>query len=176
MSEKTDSKRRILKVYDQSNHEYYIRHFRTKICTHYLTYSCKHDSSSCFKSHDQFPERRILTPNDFEYFMYDFGIKYSATKCRNFMRNSCQKGVECKFAHSLKESDYHPTFFKTIRCKYYEEERDGSKKICRKNGIHCSYAHGEDDLYVKSKNRSRLEVINKSKRFRKKTIYCKKNR
>lgn len=51
----------------------------------------------------------------------------------------------CPYAHRNAgdtERRYHPRYFKTGNC-IYETTENGA---CVKNGLHCAFAHGPDDL------------------------------
>ncbi|CAH8583068.1 unnamed protein product [Heterobilharzia americana] len=58
---------------------------------------------------------------------------------------SCADGDECPYAHRNAgdtERRYHPRYFKTGNC-IYETMENGA---CVKNGLHCAFAHGPDDI------------------------------
>ncbi|ESO02446.1 hypothetical protein HELRODRAFT_188708 [Helobdella robusta] len=57
----------------------------------------------------------------------------------------CPAGDDCPLLHRVAgdvERRYHPRYFKTCMCVH---ETD-AKGHCVKNGPHCAYAHGPDDL------------------------------
>ncbi|KAH9278482.1 RING finger protein unkempt [Echinococcus granulosus] len=67
--------------------------------------------------------------------------------CDKYDENSgtCPDGDDCPYAHRNAgdtERRYHPRYFKTGNC-IYETTESGA---CVKNGLHCAFAHGPDDL------------------------------
>ncbi|VDM33120.1 unnamed protein product [Hydatigera taeniaeformis] len=67
--------------------------------------------------------------------------------CDKYDENSgtCPDGDDCPYAHRNAgdtERRYHPRYFKTGNC-IYETTETGA---CVKNGLHCAFAHGPDDL------------------------------
>ena len=93
--------------------------------------------------------------------------RYKTVLCKNFKANgSCPYGDKCQYAHG--EQDLRPINsqaqnmmyamgmnsknqnnminYKIIKCKNYEKD-----KTC-KYGIHCTYAHGDEELRNKADN------------------------
>ncbi|VDN11650.1 unnamed protein product [Dibothriocephalus latus] len=67
--------------------------------------------------------------------------------CDKYDENAgtCPDGDSCPYAHRNAgdtERRYHPRYFKTGNC-IYETTETGA---CVKNGLHCAFAHGPDDL------------------------------
>jgi hypothetical protein len=66
-------------------------------------------------------------------------LKYTKM-CDFFMRNSCRRGNDCCFAHSVKQLQKSPELLKTILC-----DRFHLRGSCKK-GANCNYAHSEQEL------------------------------
>ena len=93
--------------------------------------------------------------------------RYKTVLCKKFMVNqSCPYGDKCQFAHGEQElrplnnqaqnmmytmnmnskNQNNMLNYKIVKCKNWEKD-----KTC-KYGIHCTYAHGEEELRNKADN------------------------
>ncbi|GAA47820.1 RING finger protein unkempt homolog [Clonorchis sinensis] len=109
----------------------------------FLEQQCQfHRPYTCFHWH--FPNQKRRRPfkrpdGTFNYNPDVYCDKYDETT------GSCVEGDDCPYAHRNAgdtERRYHPRYFKTGNC-IYETTDNGA---CVKNGLHCAFAHGPDDI------------------------------
>ena len=104
-----------------------------------------------------------------EYLQGPSNPKYKTTLCKKFVKGEgCPYGNKCQFAHGFQElrvfsgNGQNPLYmnmnnqnnksqnnilnYKIIKCKNWEKDR-----TC-KYGAHCTFAHGDSELRVKSDN------------------------
>lgn len=121
----------------------YLNEFRTQQCRLFLEQQCQfHRPYTCFHWH--FPNQKRRRPfkrpdGTFNYNPDVYCDKYDEAT------GSCNDGDHCPYAHRNAgdtERRYHPRYFKTGNC-IYETTESGS---CVKNGLHCAFAHGPDDI------------------------------
>ncbi|EUB56227.1 RING finger protein unkempt [Echinococcus granulosus] len=121
----------------------YLNEFRTTQCPLFLEQQChNHRPYTCFYWH--FPNQKRRRPIK----KVDGTFNYNPdVYCDKYDENSgtCPDGDDCPYAHRNAgdtERRYHPRYFKTGNC-IYETTESGA---CVKNGLHCAFAHGPDDL------------------------------
>ncbi|CAH8629189.1 unnamed protein product [Schistosoma haematobium] len=128
---------------EKPRHLKYLNEFRTQQCLLFLEQQCQfHRPYTCFHWH--FPNQKRRRPfkrpdGTFNYNPDVYCDKYDETS------GSCADGNECPYAHRNAgdtERRYHPRYFKTGNC-IYETMENGA---CVKNGLHCAFAHGPDDI------------------------------
>ncbi len=104
--------------------------YKTEFCPFNLT---KHDPSKCVYAHNWQDYRR--RPDQYSY---------EAIPCYNWKtkdyisigdyNSGCERGFHCNMCHGWKEQQYHPSFYKTVKC-----ESEG----CRKGS--CPNYHSEKE-------------------------------
>ncbi|KAF6768792.1 RING finger protein unkempt [Paragonimus kellicotti] len=128
---------------EKPRHLKYLNEFRTQQCLLFLEQQCQfHRPYTCFHWH--FPNQKRRRPHKridgtFNYNPDVYCDKYDETS------GSCVDGDFCPYAHRNAgdtERRYHPRYFKTGNC-IYETTESGA---CVKNGLHCAFAHGPDDI------------------------------
>ncbi|CAH8543748.1 unnamed protein product [Schistosoma turkestanicum] len=128
---------------EKPRHLKYLNEFRTQQCLLFIEQQCQfHRPYTCFHWH--FPNQKRRRPfkrpdGTFNYNPDVYCDKYDETS------GSCADGDECPYAHRNAgdtERRYHPRYFKTGNC-IYETMENGA---CVKNGLHCAFAHGPDDI------------------------------
>ncbi|KAL3319534.1 hypothetical protein Ciccas_001790 [Cichlidogyrus casuarinus] len=121
----------------------YLNEFRTTQCSLFLEQQCQfHRPYTCFYWHFPNQKRRQPIKRADGTFNYNPDVY-----CDKYDENSgtCPNGEDCPYAHRNAgdtERRYHPRYFKT-GCCIYETTDNGS---CVKNGLHCAFAHGPDDV------------------------------
>ncbi|XP_021346643.1 RING finger protein unkempt homolog [Mizuhopecten yessoensis] len=124
-------------------HYMYLKEFRTTQCPLFLQHKCtQHRPYTCYRWH--FMNQRRRRPvrrrdGTFNYSPDVYCTKYDETT------GVCPDGDDCPFLHRTAgdtERRYHLRYYKTGTCVY---ETD-SKGNCVKNGPHCAFAHGANDL------------------------------
>jgi hypothetical protein len=132
-----------LVLIEKSSHLNYLRDFRVEQCQLFLQHKCtQHRPFSCFYWHFQNQRRRRPFRRKDGTFSYDPDFY-----CNDYDEQSgvCPNGDDCQLLHrnaNDTEKRYHLRYFKTGLCTH---DSDG-KGHCLKNGSHCSYAHGANDL------------------------------
>jgi len=129
------------KAYDVM--ERYLKEFRVEQCPLFIQHKCQqHRPFTCFNWH--FPNqkrRRPLRRRDgtFNYSADNYCEKYDETT------GTCPIGDECILLHRTAgdtERRYHLRYYKTGMCVHDTDNRG----FCVKNGPHCAFAHGANDL------------------------------
>ncbi|ORM39502.1 uncharacterized protein BXIN_3044 [Babesia sp. Xinjiang] len=114
-----------------------LERFRTKVCTLASSMRCDFGVERCNYSHNLYWARRC------PFYLRDSSIlRYIPACCPDvelgpgsaILKNTCPRGNNCAFAHSLEEMHYHPLVYKTQVCSQY---RDGN---CRT--YYCHMVHG----------------------------------
>jgi hypothetical protein len=130
--------------HEKINHLKYIYHFRVHPCRAYANKQCaaenKKNSSECFEYHSTKMRRRVL-----RVLQYSNGWfwSYNACRCTAIEKDQkCEKGDSCRYAHNKEEIAYHPSRYKTQACAYPTD----ASGVCIRFGMHCAFAHGDDDL------------------------------
>ncbi|XP_064608189.1 RING finger protein unkempt homolog isoform X2 [Liolophura sinensis] len=128
---------------EKPHHYMYLKEFRTQQCPLFLQHKCtQHRPFTCFHWHFMNQRRRRpIRKRDgtFNYSPDVYCTKYDETT------GLCPEGDECPYLHRTAgdtERRYHLRYYKTGTCVH---ETD-SKGHCVKNGPHCAFAHGADDL------------------------------
>ncbi|XP_063886090.1 RING finger protein unkempt homolog isoform X1 [Scylla paramamosain] len=124
-------------------HYTYLKEFRVEQCTLFLQHKCtQHRPYTCFHWH--FLNQRRRRPIR----RRDGTLNYSAdTYCNKFDENTgiCPDGDECPYLHRTAgdtERRYHLRYYKTGMCVHDTDSRG----MCVKNGPHCAFAHGVEDV------------------------------
>ncbi|GBE60432.1 zinc CCCH type domain-containing protein [Babesia ovata] len=114
-----------------------LERFRTKVCSMAASMRCDFGVERCNYSHNVYWARRC------PFYLRDSTIlRYIPAICPDvelgpgttILKNTCPRGNNCAFAHSLEEMHYHPLVYKTEICDDY---REGS---CRT--YYCHKVHG----------------------------------
>lgn len=130
-------------IAEKASHFTYLKDFRTQQCPDFLQHKCSHHRPyNCFSWHFVNQKRRRPIKKKDGTFNYSPDIY-----CSHYDETTgvCPYGDECALLHRVAgdvERRYHPRYYKTCMCVH---ETD-SKGHCVKNGPHCAYAHGPDDL------------------------------
>ncbi|XP_061411500.1 putative E3 ubiquitin-protein ligase UNKL isoform X1 [Lethenteron reissneri] len=121
----------------------YLKEFRTEQCSLFLQHKCtQHRPYTCFHWH--FLNQRRRRPirrrdGTFNYSPDVYCSKYDETT------GVCLDGDECQYLHRSTgdtERRYHLRYYKTSSCIHETDARGH----CVKNGVHCAFAHGPQDL------------------------------
>ncbi|GFE54131.1 zinc CCCH type domain-containing protein [Babesia ovis] len=114
-----------------------LERFRTKVCSLASSMRCDFGVERCNYSHNLYWARRC------PFYLRDSSIlRYIPACCPDvelgpgsaILKNTCPRGNNCAFAHSLEEMHYHPLVYKTQMCAQY---REGN---CRT--YYCHMVHG----------------------------------
>lgn len=123
--------------------EKYLKEFRVDQCPLFLQHKCQqHRPFTCFYWHFQNQRRRRPVRRRDGTFNYSADVycsKYDETT------GICQDGDECPYLHRTAgdtERRYHLKYYKTGMCVHDTDNRG----FCVKNGPHCAFAHGTNDL------------------------------
>jgi len=123
--------------------EKYLKEFRVEQCPLFLQHKCQqHRPFTCFNWHFQNQKRRRPVRRRDHTFNYSADIyceKYDETT------GLCPNGDECPLLHRTAgdtERRYHLRYYKTGMCVHDTDNRG----YCVKNGPHCAFAHGANDL------------------------------
>uniref|UniRef100_H2YS29 C3H1-type domain-containing protein n=1 Tax=Ciona savignyi TaxID=51511 RepID=H2YS29_CIOSA len=124
-------------------HYTYLKEFRVNQCPLFLQHKCtQHRPFTCFNWHfSNQRRRRPLKKRDglFNYSADAYCSKYDETT------GICPNGDDCSFIHRNTgdtERRYHLRYYKTGTCIHETDSRGN----CVKNGPHCAFAHGAQDL------------------------------
>ncbi|CAG0886231.1 unnamed protein product [Darwinula stevensoni] len=124
-------------------HYTYLKEFRVEQCHLFLQHKCtQHRPYTCFHWH--FMNQRRRRPirrreGTFNYSPDVYCTKYDETT------GLCEDGDECPYLHRVAgdtERRYHLRYYKTGMCVHDTDARG----FCVKNGHHCAFAHGIQDL------------------------------
>jgi hypothetical protein len=128
---------------EQVLHYKYLKEFRVDQCPLFLQHKCQqHRPFTCFNWHFQNQKRRRPVRRRDQTFNYSADIyceKYDETT------GLCPNGDECPLLHRTAgdtERRYHLRYYKTGMCVHDTDNRG----FCVKNGPHCAFAHGANDL------------------------------
>jgi len=124
--------------------EKYLKEFRVDQCPLFLQHKCQqHRPFTCFHWHFQNQRRRRPVRRQDGTFHYSADVycsKYDETT------GICSgDGDECPYLHRTAgdtERRYHLKYYKTGMCVHDTDNRG----FCVKNGPHCAFAHGANDL------------------------------
>nr|XP_045594517.1 RING finger protein unkempt-like isoform X2 [Procambarus clarkii] len=124
-------------------HYTYLKEFRVEQCSLFLQHKCtQHRPYTCFHWH--FLNQRRRRPIR----RRDGSFNYSPDAyCNKFDENTgiCPDGDECPYLHRTAgdtERRYHLRYYKTGMCVHDTDSRG----MCVKNGPHCAFAHGVEDV------------------------------
>ncbi|KAF2366836.1 Zinc finger CCCH-type [Trinorchestia longiramus] len=124
-------------------HYSYLKEFRVEQCPLFLQHKCtQHRPYTCFHWH--FLNQRRRRPIR----KRDGSFNYSPDNyCTKFDENTgiCPDGDDCPFLHRTAgdtERRYHLRYYKTGMCVHDTDVRG----FCVKNGAHCAFAHGVEDV------------------------------
>jgi len=123
--------------------EKYLKEFRVEQCPLFLQHKCQqHRPFTCFNWHFQNQKRRrplLRRDQQFNYSADIYCEKYDETT------GLCPNGDDCPLLHRTAgdtERRYHLRYYKTGMCVHDTDNRG----YCVKNGPHCAFAHGANDL------------------------------
>lgn len=120
-----------------------LERFRTKVCTLASSLRCDFGIERCNYSHNLYWARRC------PFYLRDSSIlRYIPACCPDVelgpgsavLKNTCPRGNNCSFAHSLEEMNYHPLIYKTELCKEY--------RVGRCKTYYCHMVHGLAEFRV----------------------------
>ncbi|KAF6019129.1 UNK [Bugula neritina] len=143
MNAKSDIGGNLVSIPEKPEHYTYLKEFRTQQCQLFLQHKCtQHRPYTCFHWH--FANQRRRRPirkrdGTFNYTPDSYCSKYDETT------GTCPNGEDCSLLHRNSgdtERRYHIRYYKTASCVH---ETD-AKGVCSKNGCHCAFAHGTQDL------------------------------
>ncbi|XP_076039960.1 RING finger protein unk isoform X2 [Oratosquilla oratoria] len=124
-------------------HYSYLKEFRVEQCPLFLQHKCtQHRPFTCFYWHFMNQRRRRPIRRR------DGTFNYSPDAyCTKFDENTgiCPDGDDCPYLHRTAgdtERRYHLRYYKTGMCVHDTDTRG----MCVKNGPHCAFAHGIDDV------------------------------
>ncbi|XP_023342010.1 RING finger protein unkempt isoform X2 [Eurytemora carolleeae] len=127
----------------QDTMEKYLKEFRVEQCPLFLQHKCQqHRPFTCFNWHFQNQKRRRPVrrrDGTFNYSADNYCEKYDETT------GICPNGEDCTLLHRTAgdtERRYHLRYYKTGMCVHDTDNRG----FCVKNGPHCAFAHGANDL------------------------------
>ncbi|XP_077299258.1 RING finger protein unk isoform X2 [Arctopsyche grandis] len=139
----SEAKPPLLAQTEKPNHYKYLKEFRVEQCPSFLQHKCtQHRPFTCFHWHfNNQRRRRPVRKRDgsFNYSADNYCTKYNETS------GLCDDGDECPFLHRTAgdtERRYHLRYYKTCMCVHDTDARG----YCVKNGPHCAFAHGNNDL------------------------------
>jgi len=128
---------------EKPSHYTYLKEFRVNQCPLFLQHKCtQHRPFTCFYWHfSNQRRRRPVRKRDgtFTYSADQYCSKYDETT------GICPNGDDCPFIHRNTgdtERRYHLRYYKTGTCIHETDSRGN----CVKNGPHCAFAHGSEDL------------------------------
>jgi len=128
---------------EQAIHYKYLKEFRVEQCPLFLQHKCQqHRPFTCFNWHFQNQKRRrplLRRDQQFNYSADIYCEKYDETT------GLCPVGDDCPLLHRTAgdtERRYHLRYYKTGMCVHDTDNRG----YCVKNGPHCAFAHGANDL------------------------------
>ncbi|XP_066560991.1 RING finger protein unkempt homolog isoform X2 [Amia ocellicauda] len=128
---------------EKPQHYTYLKEFRTEQCPLFVQHKCsQHRPFTCFNWH--FINQRRRRPVRRRDGTFNYSPDIYCTKYEEGS-GSCPEGDECPFLHRTAgdtERRYHLRYYKTGTCIH---ETD-AKGHCSKNGPHCAFAHGPQDL------------------------------
>nr|NP_001123328.1 zinc finger protein ZF(C3H)-17 [Ciona intestinalis]FAA00221.1 TPA: zinc finger protein [Ciona intestinalis] len=124
-------------------HYTYLKEFRVNQCPLFLQHKCtQHRPFTCFNWHFSNQRRRRPIKRRDGLFNYSADVycsKYDETT------GICPNGDDCLYIHRNTgdtERRYHLRYYKTGTCIHETDSRGN----CVKNGPHCAFAHGAQDL------------------------------
>ncbi|CAI2346585.1 unnamed protein product [Caenorhabditis sp. 36 PRJEB53466] len=126
---------------EDPKHARYLSQFRVNPCQLFANRQCqKHRPFSCFNYHyaNQRRRRPYRPDGTFAYSPELYCELYDDSTGR------CPKGDNCQYLHRVAgdvERRYHPRYYKTAQCSHPNDEHGD----CIKNGVHCAYAHTNDE-------------------------------
>ncbi|CAN7990719.1 unnamed protein product, partial [Ixodes hexagonus] len=124
-------------------HERYLQDFRVEQCPYFPNYKCQnHKPYTCFYWH--FPNQRRRRPTLTPEGMFNYSPDVYCNKYDE-ITGVCSGRDDCTFLHRTlgdTERRYHPRYYKTVLCVH----EVGAQGHCSKNGPHCAFAHGLQDL------------------------------
>lgn len=128
---------------EQAFHNKYLKEFRVEQCPLFLQHKCQqHRPFTCFNWHFQNQRRRKPVKQKDGFFNYSSDIyctKYDEAT------GICPDGDGCALLHRTSgdtERRYHLKYYKTSLCVHSSDSRG----FCIKNGPHCAFGHGNNDL------------------------------
>lgn len=130
-------------VTEKPSHYTYLKGFRVDQCALFLQHKCtQHRPYTCFYWHFKNQRRRRPVRRRDGSFNYNPDVY-----CEKYDEQTglCPNGDECGFVHRNAgdtEKRYHLRYYKTAIC-IHETDTKGN---CVKNGPHCAFAHGTNDL------------------------------
>ncbi|GAB6021376.1 hypothetical protein CHUAL_003983 [Chamberlinius hualienensis] len=128
---------------EKPEHYTYLKNFRVEQCTLFKEHQCpNHKPFTCFHWH--FWNQRRRRPVRRRDGLFNYSPDVYCTKYDE-ATGICPDGEMCPYLHKTAgdtEKHYHLRHYKTCMCMYDTD----AKGFCKKNGLHCAYAHGAQDL------------------------------
>ncbi|KAK7112115.1 RING finger protein unkempt homolog [Littorina saxatilis] len=141
---------------EKPQHYMYLKEFRTQQCPLFVQHKCtQHRPFTCFHWHFLNQRRRRPVKKREGTFNYSPDIY-----CSKYDESSgiCPDGDDCPFLHRTAgdtERRYHLRYYKTGTCVYETDSRGN----CVKNGPHCAFAHGANDIRPPVFDKSEVQGI-----------------
>ncbi|KFD72265.1 hypothetical protein M514_01320 [Trichuris suis] len=130
-------------VREKPEHLTYLQDFRVDPCALFKQHTCQnHRPYTCFSWHFVNQRRRrcvLRSDGTFNYSPDIYCVKYDEST------GVCPDDDRCPFLHRVYgdiERKYHLRYYKTTLCVHATDVAGH----CMKNGLHCPFAHGPDDL------------------------------
>jgi len=114
-----------------------LHRFRTKPCRRVRFNGCVFGENRCQYSHNEYWPRRCpfyLTNRHALRYLPDMCPLVTLDVGGNLIRNTCDRGGNCPYAHSREEEEYHPLRYKTTICSDFRKDR------CER--YYCPWVHG----------------------------------
>jgi len=128
---------------EKPHHYSYLKEFRVEQCPLFLQHKCtQHRPFTCFHWHFMNQRRRRPVRKRDGAFSYSPDVY-----CTSYDETTgiCPDGDDCALLHRTAgdtERRYHLRYFKTAPCVHETDSRGH----CVKNGVHCAFSHGVNDL------------------------------
>ncbi|XP_037074054.1 RING finger protein unkempt homolog [Pollicipes pollicipes] len=141
---------------EKTLHSSYLKDFRVEQCPLFQQHKCnQHRPYTCFHWHFKNQRRRrpiLRRDGAFNYSPDVYCTKYDEST------GECPDGEECSNLHRTAgdtERRYHLRYYKTGMCVHDTDSRG----LCVKNGVHCAFAHGQNDLRPPVYDKKEQEMI-----------------
>ncbi|XP_043233116.1 RING finger protein unkempt homolog isoform X1 [Amphibalanus amphitrite] len=141
---------------EKSLHLSYLKDFRVDQCPLFQQHKCnQHRPYTCFHWHFKNQRRRrpiLRRDGTFNYSPDVYCTKYDEST------GECPDGDECPNLHRTAgdtERRYHLRYYKTGMCVHDTDSRG----LCVKNGVHCAFAHGQNDMRPPVYDKKEQEMI-----------------
>lgn len=111
------------------DHDFYMFYFKTEWCP----FNKEHNKAQCPYAHNYQDFRR--KPNVLSYDCFKMCANWRSDTFIAKYYQGCKDMASCPHSHGWKEQEYHPVYYKTVKCS----EWSANKKCSR--GIECPFYH-----------------------------------